>query len=231
MVDIDYFSANFLIMKWMVFALFSFGLFACSEEPAPTALTGTRIAPETHTAFEDKVAEHRLHQQQLFRDSVHSPLLAKDRKNFTGIDYWSPNARYCVQGVFTKSTHPDTFEMETTTDRRPVYVVYGSVVFELNGRALVLQLYQRLKYAQSADHSSSLFLPFTDATNGHASYGGGRYLDVPVPANDGDEMEIDFNLAYNPYCAYNPQYSCPVPPAANRLEVAIKAGAKAWTYR
>ena len=71
-----------------------------------------------------------------------------------------------------------------------------------------------------------LFLPFTDLTNGEATYAGGRYIDLAIP--DGDTLIIDFNKSYNPYCAYNKKYSCPIVPKVNHLEIDINAGVKAF---
>jgi uncharacterized protein (DUF1684 family) len=78
-------------------------------------------------------------------------------------------------------------------------------------------------YESDAGHD--LFLPFRDATSGKESYGAGRYLDLHAHR---DEVEIDFNYAYNPYCAYNPEWNCPLPPAENWLQVPIRAGEKAF---
>ena len=83
-------------------------------------------------------------------------------------------------------------------------------------------------YLKADGRDSTLFIPFTDRTNGHETYGGGRYLDAPLPEANAPEITLDFNRAYNPYCAYNNAYSCPVPPAENRLQVAIPAGEKSF---
>ena len=79
---------------------------------------------------------------------------------------------------------------------------------------------------QDEEYKDYLFLPFLDDTNGEGSYGGGRYIDLRIP--DSDTMIIDFNTAYNPYCAYNDRYSCPIVPRQNYLDVAIEAGVKAF---
>ncbi|MCK5678470.1 MAG: DUF1684 domain-containing protein, partial [Flavobacteriaceae bacterium] len=89
-----------------------------------------------------------------------------------------------------------------------------------------LEIYQNQKLILTTDYEDYLFLPFTDKTNGESTYGGGRYLDLKIP--DGDTTVIDFNKAYNPYCAYNHKYSCPIPPKANQLDVEINAGVKAY---
>ena len=105
--------------------------------------------------------------------------------------------------------------MQTSTGDVQSYIRYGRFQFEVEGEKTELTLY-------ASDHG--YFLPFVDSQAGDVTYGAGRYLD-PDPAHDGKFL-IDFNLAYNPYCAYNEMWSCPIPPAENRLKVAIKAGEK-----
>src|SRR5690606_27020815 len=115
-----------------------------------------------------------------------------------------------------------SFQMPTTTDRKPYYVTYGKVYFSLKGKEYKLDLFQNLELSADPEYRNYLFAPFTDETNGRSTYGGGRYLDLRIPA--AEVMIIDFNQAYNPYCAYNGKYSCPIPPEQNHLEVEITAG-------
>jgi len=113
----------------------------------------------------------------------------------------------------------DILEMDTTSGDRQLYRREGRVTFEVDGQQAVLYLYR-------SEGSHGLFLPFRDATSGKESYGGGRYLET-VLDNDGTVL-IDFNYAYSPYCAYNEDWSCPLPPAENWLTVPIRAGEKTW---
>jgi len=108
--------------------------------------------------------------------------------------------------------------MPTSTDRLPIYKQYGIAIFTIDGVEYTLSVFQNLK------HKTSLFLPFYDLTSGETTYGGGRYLDLPIQR--GKKIKIDFNKAYHPYCAYNDGYSCPIPPSENRLDVEILAGIK-----
>jgi uncharacterized protein (DUF1684 family) len=101
------------------------------------------------------------------------------------------------------------------------YQRWGTAEFELNGQPQKLTLLQKAGDKQ-------LFVPFTDPTNGQQTYGAGRYIDVPLPAAEANEIELDFNQAYSPYCAYNHEYSCPKPPAENRLTVPVAAGEQAY---
>ena len=120
------------------------------------------------------------------------------------------------------------FKMATSTDRKPIYEKYGEAHFELDGEKIVLPIYQSHSLRVKEEYKDHLFLPFQDLTNGTESYGGGRYLDLRIPT--GDTIVIDFNKAYNPYCAYSSRYSCPVPPKENRMKVAVRAGVMAPPY-
>ena len=105
--------------------------------------------------------------------------------------------------------------METTKGEQQSFRRYGVVRFEVDGQPAQVTL-----YASERD-SHDLFLPFRDATSGKQSYGAGRYLDLHA---HNDEVVVDFNYAYNPNCAYNPDWNCPLPPAENWLKVPIRAG-------
>jgi uncharacterized protein (DUF1684 family) len=115
--------------------------------------------------------------------------------------------------------------MKTTGVREPEYRKYGEVHFVLQGQQLRLNVYQSLDLVHTPGYEDYLFIPFTDLTNGHETYGGGRYLDFRIPK--AASVWLDFNRAYNPYCAYTSgKYSCPVPPPENRLPVAVRAGVR-----
>jgi len=114
--------------------------------------------------------------------------------------------------------------MSTTTGRKSEEVVYGIAYFKLNGEDRQLEIYQNQELKLDEDYVDYLFLPFTDLTNGEETYGGGRYIDLRIPKSD--EISIDFNRAYNPYCVYNKKYSCPLVPSANHLKTRVLAGIK-----
>lgn len=148
-----------------------------------------------------------------------SVLSEADFADFEGLEFYPLDEKYIVEATFVRTPDAAPFFMQTTTTRRPVYVKYGEAHFQIAHRNFVLSLYQ-----QKNSDSKALFLPFTDLTNGDGSYAGGRYLNVPIPK--GDTLVIDFNQAYNPYCVYNPRYSCPIPPLENDLQIRIEAGVK-----
>lgn len=160
----------------------------------------------------------------VFADSVKSPLTPEDRRNFHGLDFYAPDAKYFVNAQFKRTKDEKPFEMKTSTSRLPVYVKYGELTFTLEGKQCKLNVYQNVELTKKKEYIDYLFLPFSDLTSGNETYIGGRYIDVKIPKSD--MMAIDFNQAYNPYCAYNHKYSCPIVPLENDLPVAIKAGVK-----
>ena len=105
-----------------------------------------------------------------------------------------------------------------------MYIKFGEAHFKIDGKALVLNIYQNIELSKKKEYVDYLFLPFSDLTCGKESYIGGRYIDLKIPTSD--TILIDFNTAYNPYCAYNHKYSCPIVPLENDLPVAINAGVK-----
>ena len=161
-----------------------------------------------------------------FADATKSPLTEKDRANFKGLDFFPIDKAFIVEAKFTKSKNEKSFEMKTTTDRMPLYVKYGEVSFTINGENFKLNVYQNLELIKRPGFKKHLFLPFSDLTSGNETYGGGRYIDLEIPK--GKTITIDFNQAYNPYCAYNPKYSCPIVPAENELLTNVNAGVKKY---
>lgn len=161
-----------------------------------------------------------------FADSEESPLTEKDWLTFERLEFFPIDTSYRVRArlEFHKDSKP--FAMKTTTDRLPIYKLYATARFQLQGKECSLEIYQNQDLIQDPEHSDYLFLPFTDQTNGNSSYGGGRYIDLSIP--EGKEIIIDFNQSYNPYCAYNSEYSCPIPPRVNDLDLEIRAGVKAY---
>lgn len=161
-----------------------------------------------------------------FKDATTSPLKDIDRKGFKGLDFFKFDSTYIVKATLKRAPTSDWFNMKTTTDRVSKERVYGILSFELKGKEYKLNIYQGEDLMQTQGFEDYLFLPFLDKTNGLESYGGGRYIDATIP--EGNVLIIDFNEAYNPYCAYNDKYSCPIVPRINYLETRIEAGVKAF---
>ncbi len=161
-----------------------------------------------------------------FRDPNTSPLPDRYRKDFEGLDFFEPDTTYQVWARLARTPEALPFDMPTTTDRLSRERRYGTLYFELSGQLMALEVYQNLELMLQDGMENYLFLPFTDGTNGTETYSGGRYIDLRVP--QGDSILLDFNKAYNPYCAYNAKYSCPIVPAVNHIDQEIRVGVKAF---
>ena len=172
------------------------------------------------------------YQQKLnasYKDATTSPLKKKDLKNFNGLDFFAVDSNFIVTANLTRIENAPVFEMATTTDRKPLYKEYGLLSFNINGQDLELTIYQSQDDLRDEKYKDYLFLPFTDNTSGNESYGGGRYMDVMITdIKDDNTIELNFNNTYNPYFAYNDDYSCPLTPRKNHLDIEIKAGIKAF---
>ena len=164
----------------------------------------------------DALEAERAETDAEFRDPAETPLDPRARAVFEGVAYWPTSAAFVLEARLERDPTPETVLMSVTVGEPRPYTRLGRVRFQLGDHDLALAAFE------SEAGSDSLFIPFTDATSGRGSYGGGRYLSVLKP--EGDALTLDFNRAYSPYCAYSPLYSCPVPPAENALPVAIEAG-------
>lgn len=187
------------------FMIFNFGLNAQSLESA---------IQEVHD-FQNELNEN-------FKNGETSILLPEDLESFTGLKFYPINLGFRVNAEFVRTPNEVPFLMPTTTDRLPEYVKYAELHFLLEDKVMVLNIYQNLHPKEG--YEDYLFLPFTDLTSGNGSYGGGRYIDLFIP--EGNKIILDFNKAYNPYCAYNAAYSCPIPPEENDLKIRIEAGVR-----
>lgn len=161
-----------------------------------------------------------------FTNPEFSPLPAAEISGFTGLNYFDTDTLFRVKAILSEFPVKDTFEMPTTTERRPVYVRYGLLSFSIGGKDFELEAYRNLDLASREGYADYLFVPFRDQSSSHESYGGGRYIDLR--AESPGPVILDFNTAYNPYCAYNSRYSCPIPPAVNTLDIKVSAGEKAY---
>jgi len=177
---------------------------------------------EKNPSYVQKIQTYRIEKDKVFKNSEDSPI--DDKTKFDGLLYFYPNAAYIVEArlSLTKDSTPVT--ILRSNSKRDTYLKYATATFELNKREHKVSL---LKPIGGKD-SEYLFLPFSDLTAGRETYGGGRYLDLEIP--EGNKIEIDFNLAYNPYCAYNYRYSCPLPPKENFIDTEIRAGEKIYKH-
>ncbi len=160
------------------------------------------------------LSEFRASKDEFFRSDHQSPLQPQQQAEFGGLDYYDENDALNLGLEPSPFDEQALIEMQTSTGDLASYVRWARIEFAVDGESAELTVF---KDAQSG----LLFLPFQDANAGDETYGAGRYLDVEE--HDG-RLHVDFNYAYNPYCAYNELWSCPIPPAENRLKVAIRAG-------
>lgn len=149
------------------------------------------------------------------------PLTPEQRPSFQALKYFAPDPSWNVRAAFESAAAPDTVRFVTSNGSFDVYLRAGVARFQHAGKDLSLTVYRN-------PQSGSYFVPFTDATSGDATYGAGRYLD-PVISTPG-AFSLDFNRAYNPYCAYNAGWVCPVAPPENHLDVAVEAGEKTFSH-
>ncbi|GAB5557248.1 MAG: DUF1684 domain-containing protein [Schleiferiaceae bacterium] len=176
--------------------------------------------------YEASIAEHREELRQEFANPQSSPLDSSDVVGFSDLPYFPIMKSYRVTAQWEAKTDQPVFEMSTTTSRKPKYRLAGLAHFTINGDSCTLEVYQNMRLLTVPGYEDYTFIPFTDYSNGSESYGGGRYVEAHLPEEGATEIVIDFNKAYNPYCAYSERYSCPLVPEANYLEVYIPAGVK-----
>src|SRR5437879_3110208 len=159
-----------------------------------------------------------------YSDLAKSPLEKGDVKHFKSHVFFPVELKYRVVAKLKRTDNELFFQMETTIPRLDLERIFGILTFSLEGKEFSLPVYQSQSLMQKEEYKDYLFLPFTDFTNGNETYDGGRYIDLRIPA--GNEIVIDFNKAYNPYCAYSHRFSCPIVPSRNHLEAAIFAGVR-----
>ena len=157
----------------------------------------------------------RAQKDQFFRAHPNSPLAPEQQHHFHGLTYFPENPDLRLDVVVEPFEEQATITMQTSTGDTQAFVRFGRFTFMVDGQEAQLTVYAS---------EQGIFLPFADALAGEETYGAGRYLD-PEPLGDG-KIRVDFNLAYNPYCAYNDAWSCPITPFENRLKVPIRAGEK-----
>lgn len=175
--------------------------------------------------YEETIKQFQYKLNIQFADSEESPLTKEDLPSFKSLAFFEIDENYSIEARLELTPESSIFKMQTTTDRLPLFKTYGIAHFTLNGKECTLNLYQSQDFLNNI-HGNLLFLAYNDTTNGKESYSGGRFIDVETPEIDSNTIIIDFNKSYNPYCAYNYKYSCPIPPSENNLPVAIYAGVK-----
>ena len=211
-------------MRKILLAAWILGVISCGEKK----YHDQKLAPiaEVSDSLVQAAMKYQLNLDREFMDAAQTPLMEKDRVDFDGLDYFPINPAFIVTAQLNRTPQTLPFMMPTTTERMTEERIFGQLTFSLDGQLYQLPVYQSTELMKTDEYSDYLFLPFTDLTNGKETYIGGRYLDLRIPV--GDEIAIDFNRAYNPYCAYNKKFSCPIVPPANHLPIRIAAGVKAY---
>ena len=172
-------------------------------------------------------------QKKTYRDSIlawqqkyintHEVVLKNDRKF---LHFYPVDESYRVVASFKRITDEKGFDMNTSSGIKKKHFVYGLLTFKLHDSLVHLYVYQSAALMKQEKLKDYLFVPFGDATSGFESYGGGRYMEFYIPDIKNNTVVLDFNKAYNPYCAYTTGFNCPIPPMENLLKVAVPAGEK-----
>jgi uncharacterized protein (DUF1684 family) len=186
------------------------GLAACSSGPPPPAL---------NRPYAEEVRAHRQSKDQIFRTDAESPIPRAERASFSGLMYFDIDPAYQTPASLREErvNPPVIIELTTSSSTIDRLMRVGTLRFSLNGTPYTLTA-----FATEAEGLNRLFVPFGDLTNGDGTYKGGRYLNLDRTPTG--LYDLDFNLAYNPYCVYNINYTCPIPPAENRMPLAVRAG-------
>jgi len=163
-----------------------------------------------------------------FRLDETSPL---GRIGVLRLRFFKPRANYRTTADLIMTTSADVISFPTTTGKTMEYIAFAKAVFRIYEQPCTLTVYKSAKALTNENYRNLLFVPFRDYTSGDESYGGGRYIDLLASDVKDGKLIIDFNRAYNPYCAYNELYSCPVPPPENSLPLEIRAGEKKYRKR
>lgn len=200
-------------MKYLlIFWITSFLFISCNSQDKRKPIGKSKFQIEMNTQF---------------KDASVSPLTKQGLKTFKGLDFFPIDSTYTVLAKLTKTPDAPTFNFPMTKNRSAVYKKYGVVSFTIKEQQFELDIYKEDN--PKPKYKDNLFLPFLDNTNGKTSYRGGRFIDILTTDEQSDgSISIDFNKAYNPYCAYSDRYSCPITPRNNSLNIDIKAGVMAY---
>jgi uncharacterized protein len=171
-----------------------------------------------HMSPEEYAIALRAAKDEYFREDPSSPLSGDEQAHFEGLKYFPYDPALALELPLDRDVSTEVVQMGTSTGESRDYPRVGKIHFEVQGEPAEVTIY---------GEPDNLFLPIRDATSGHATYGAGRYLEPDMTGED--TVFVDFNLLYNPYCAYNEQFSCPLPPVENWLKVPIEAGEQNYT--
>ncbi len=183
-----------------------------------------RIEKRAASESRDLIIQKRLEKDEAFKSGKDSPIPEKDRSGFRGLSYYPVDPSLRFSAALHRYPGPRQVQLSSNTGEIRRGLRYGYFDFQAGGQTCRLQVY---RLEDAAGNKASLFIPFRDSTSGQETYAAGRYIDLEE--NTAGIYDLDFNRAYNPYCAYNSDFSCPAPPAENTLKVPIRAGEKKYS--
>jgi hypothetical protein len=177
---------------------------------------------ENEVKYRQSIQEERKKKEMFMKNDPDSPFHKKGEVAFYGLEYFEIDPDFRVEAKVTLLDKPERIELAMSDGSQEIYFKYARAEFEL------LDEPQRIVLLKSEDYWNEnwVFLPFYDETSTEETYGGGRYLDIPYHGTP--TLLIDFNLSYNPYCAYTDAYRCPFPPPENQITVKVTAGEKKY---
>jgi uncharacterized protein len=179
--------------------------------------SGNSVQKPPSLEYASRLKQERIGKDKYFKENKDSPI--ENKADFKGLKYYEINEKYKVVASLILESDDKKNIIQTTDNKVDTLKVFGVAKFKINGKMSQLTIYNQ-------QNSRSLFVPFRDGSSGKETYGGGRFLEVPITDVLGNKVVLDFNLAYHPYCAYNHTYICPIPPKENTLEISILAGEK-----
>lgn len=185
-------------------------------------LVYTFSGEQVNEGYLTEIRKFRQEKNKMFLDGEASPLTRQQKRNFDSLSYFPVNPAYRIMANFEEFAVKEMVKIPTSSENERQFVKFGVASFRLGNKQHKLTLLKQASRMGQLTGNGMLFLPFTDLTTGYETYSAGRYLDIEMPS--GNKLEIDFNLAYNPYCAYNSTYECPLPPPENSLDIEMPAG-------
>ncbi len=179
------------------------------------------------SVWEKGIESSRQQKDEFFKMHFQSPLPPEQRQEFKGLDYYSPDRKYRFELELHEHKVKERLKIKDTQGNERDFFRWGEFRFKIGDKDCKLHAYKSLPGEER------LFVPFRDASSGKETYGAGRYLDFEVGKSQTPEGKwiVDFNEAYNPWCAYNKNYACPFTPPENWLEVEMPAGEKNYPFK
>ena len=200
----------------------------CQSKSSPSSTTAPLAAKSVMHDKSDREISHSIESYRSEKDSAFKSgevpaIPPSERANFQGLKYFPIDPGYRFEAELKRYPDPEHVKMLTSAGEPDDYIRYGYFAFKFGDKLCKLDVFEDGSPNGDPQH---LFIPFRDETSGKETYGAGRYLELKE--DEGPKFLLDFNMAYNPFCAYNPQYSCPIPPPQNTLKVEMRAGEKSY---